>query len=134
MTLIRWRWQSAAGTPLLAEKRGRRVVATAFGKWLAERIASLSIDFPVVAFHQVVLSTAGVELALLAHDGEVPTSLLHRLHAQVERETTLAALQCDWIQQAPLWEEAPIVSWSGRRRRRGTDHRPSIVAERATMT
>ncbi|MGH7524108.1 MAG: hypothetical protein ACREK8_07375 [Gemmatimonadales bacterium] len=65
---------------------GRVGRASLFGAWLYERIVSISLDWPCVAFHRIELVPDGVRLALLGPRTVPPTAVALAVSRAIRRE------------------------------------------------
>ena len=80
-----------------------------FGVWLRERIASIAIDWPAVAFHRIELLADGVRLLLLARAATPPDVVGLAIARAVRLEVQSAALACCGLQRGTIWDDATVV-------------------------
>ena len=67
--------------------------ASLFGIWLRERIVSVSLDWPCVAFHRVELTSNGVQLLLRGPRGVPPEAAGTAIARAIQREIQASALR-----------------------------------------
>lgn len=81
-----------------------------FGAWIAERIASLAIDWPGVAFHRIDLTARGVQLTLIPRVGMSPVAVGLAIARAIRTETQAAALSCCGLKAGRnLWDSQTVV-------------------------
>lgn len=95
-------------SPGAVVRRGETCVATPFGRWLLERIASAMLDWPAVAFHRVELTSAGLELVLIAGDHAPAAAQFEAVATALARELDIAAQRRRWVRGA-LWQRVEVV-------------------------
>lgn len=98
----------APGSPRAVVRRGDALVVTSFGRWLLERVASVILDWPAVAFHRVELTTAGLELVLIPGCHAPARAQSEAVATALARELDLAARRRRWSQGA-LWQGVEVA-------------------------
>ncbi len=81
---------------------------SALGSWVLERVASLRLDWPTIAFLRTEVHRGGLEMLVQVGGnaaGDLQTVTLSRA---VERELDVAARRGGWVRQG-LWEGVEIL-------------------------
>lgn len=92
---------STASPPLLV-RGGASWLATPFGRWMLERVASAMLDWPAVAFHRVELTASGLELVLIAGEHAPARAQFEAVATAFSRELDLASRRGRWV-RGMLW-------------------------------
>lgn len=107
-TLVRLSLTPAGPTPLVRGFAGE--VLTPFGRWLAERVASVAVDWPDVAFHRVQVTATALEVVVLLAPGVPPHRGALALARALARELDVAARRSGWS-RGMLWSD--VALWTG---------------------
>jgi hypothetical protein len=83
-------------------------VLAPFGRWLRERVASSIPDWPGVGFHRIEITTAGLELVLVAGGHARAEMQFAAVMRAVWRDTTRGARRCGWT-RAEIWVSTEIL-------------------------
>jgi len=101
------RFHVCDGSPVLIEERHGVIRPTAFGRWLLERAASILLDWPAVAFHQVEVTRAALELVIITGGSPEQRNAGRVAARAVARELSLAATRRGWV-GGELWQSVRI--------------------------
>jgi hypothetical protein len=97
-----------AGSPPLLVRSGDECIATPFGRWMLERVASAMLDWPAVAFHRVEVTEAGLEVLLVTGKHAPAQVACEAVSQALSRELDVAARRGRWV-GAPLWSGVDVV-------------------------
>ncbi len=83
-------------------------MAEPFGRWILERVASATLDWPAVAFHRVELTPTALELVLIAGRHAPARVQFEAVARAMARELEVAARR-RWPLQEALWVTVEVV-------------------------
>ncbi len=96
------------GAPTLTCRRGETTVAEPFGRWMLERVASATLDWPAVAFHRVEVTPRTLEVLLIAGD-HAPAGIQFEAVAHALARELDVATRRRWPLSGALWAAIEVV-------------------------